>query len=141
MTDAERITREPRTQAGHEFLANLQGRFGGFDSESWRMTVEDILAIEAEAHDQALGILLMTGSPGEHYPLSVMSHDNVKQATEAVERRIGARVLERMRTMRHDFQTLPHAEFPVKWPDWRDFEEVLPTHCSCKDCRLWRSGS
>lgn len=48
---------------------------------------------------------------------------------------------ERMRAMRHDFQTLPHAEFPSKWPDWRDYEEVLPTYCGCHECRLWRSGS
>lgn len=49
--------------------------------------------------------------------------------------------MERMRAMRHDFQTLPHAEFPVRWPDWRDYEEVLPTYCSCRECRLWRTGS
>lgn len=47
----------------------------------------------------------------------------------------------RMRAMRHDYQTLPHAEFPTRWPDWRDYEEVLPTYCSCQECRLWRSGS
>ena len=35
----------------------------------------------------------------------------------------------------------PHAQFPAKWPDWREYEEVLPTRCDCRDCRLWRSGS
>jgi len=46
-----------------------------------------------------------------------------------------------MRAMRVDYATMPHREFPIKWPDWRDFEEVLPTVCGCPDCRLWRSGS
>lgn len=46
-----------------------------------------------------------------------------------------------MRAMRHDYQTLPHAAFPAKWPDWREYAEVLPTQCDCQDCRLWRAGS
>lgn len=43
--------------------------------------------------------------------------------------------------MRRDYQTMPHREFPVKWPDWRQYADILPTTCECKDCRLWRSGS
>ncbi len=49
--------------------------------------------------------------------------------------------LDRVRAMRLDFRTLPHREFPIEWPDWRDYEEVLPSYCGCQDCQLWRSGS
>jgi len=49
--------------------------------------------------------------------------------------------MERFRAMRQDYQTMPHAEFPVKWPDWKEWEDALPTSCGCQDCQLWRSGS
>ena len=43
--------------------------------------------------------------------------------------------------MRIDYRTIPHKEFYEKWPDWRDYEEMLPTVCNCRECSLWRSGS
>lgn len=49
--------------------------------------------------------------------------------------------VERMQAMRRDYRTMSHAEFPIKWPDWREYDEVLPTNCSCRECTLWRSGS
>lgn len=70
---------------------------------------------------------------------------DVRQAIEFYRPRIEAEarrlVVDRMLAMRRDYQTLPHAEFPVKWPDWREWKDVLPTVCGCEDCRLWRSGS
>lgn len=62
-------------------------------------------------------------------------------AVEAAETGAARAERELMRSMRHDYQTLPHAEFPVKWPGWRAYQEVLPRTCDCQDCRLWRSGS
>jgi hypothetical protein len=43
-------TEVPATEAGRQFLANLVGRFGGaaMDPTSYQLTVEDVLAIEAE---------------------------------------------------------------------------------------------
>jgi hypothetical protein len=66
---------------------------------------------------------------------------DVKDAIRRNRPHIEEAVMERMRAMRHDFQTLPHAAFPVAWPDWRALQEVLPTYCGCEDCRMWRSGS
>jgi hypothetical protein len=69
---------------------------------------------------------------------SLCPHEKALDAALAEERRLER---ERMQAMRLDYRTMPHAEFPIKWPDWRDYEEVLPTSCSCRECQLWRSGS
>ena len=66
---------------------------------------------------------------------------DVKDAIKRNRPRIEEAVMERMRAMRRDWQTLPHAQFPVKWPDWRSLQEVLPTRCDCAECSLWRRGS
>jgi len=78
----------------------------------------------------------------DQYPMDMWESDGVlPEDIVAVENEAAAAERERMRSMRHDYQTLPHAEFPIKWPNWREYEEVLPTYCGCPDCHLWRSGS
>ena len=58
-----------------------------------------------------------------------------------IEAELRRQAVERMQAMRLDYRTMPHAKFPIKWPDWRDYDEVLPSYCGCGDCSLWRSGS
>jgi hypothetical protein len=75
---------EPRTATGKRLWPGTI-----LDRLQWR---DAILAIEAEAYDQALGLLLASGSPGTHFPMSVLSFDNVKRGMEAVEKRIRAAI-------------------------------------------------
>jgi hypothetical protein len=72
---------------------------------------------------------------GEGWP---DEYHDLLDAALAEERRL---VVKRINAMRYDYRTLPHGQFPVKWPDWKGYEELLPSNCSCQDCRLWRSGS
>jgi hypothetical protein len=77
----------------------------------------------------------------ESDPIKVVGRWAIDIIWDAVAPLAAAAERDRMRAMRHDFQTSPHAEFPKRWPDWRVYEEVLPTRCDCAECRLWRSGS
>jgi hypothetical protein len=70
-----------------------------------------------------------------------ISAQQLVYATEAIENEARRQERDKMLAMRRDFNHLPHKEFPAKWPDWRQYEEVLPTYCGCGDCTLWRSGS
>lgn len=98
------------------------------------MTHKDALR-KPMTNEQKLRRLMPDGNPNEIEDLA-LNHlldaviDDVRNAT-----------LEKMRAMRIDYRTMPHAQFPLKWPDWREWEEVLPSQCGCQDCRLWRSGS
>ena len=73
-----------------------------------------------------------------------IADNDVREAIRFYRPRIEAearqQAVERMQAMRRDYRTMPHAQFPIKWADWKDYDEVLPTNCSCQECRLWRSG-
>jgi len=89
------VTPRPRTDAGQTLLDILldegmaafsvvERPEGGLVHPREQLSTV-IERIEEEAHDQALGLLLMAGTD---VPVSVLSFDNVKRATEAVEQRI-----------------------------------------------------